>query len=100
MQVTAIPPQTAAVATKQQIPTNGYASCVLSADLLAGSETVGVFIMAGNTWLPVLNSSGAAVTLTTAVPVVELTAGPMYGVTKDATVGNCGVYADLGTCVR
>ena len=70
------------------------APVVISADALATTETVSVFVLAGSAWVAVPDGIGSTVTLTATNPMVALTPGPKYAVTKSTTAGACGVYAD------
>lgn len=93
-QLTLIAPATAAVTTEVGFETNGYANVTLSASGLATTEEVDIKINSGGTWKNHADGSGVIV-LTATKPSVTLPAGPRYGVLKDATAGNCGVYVDL-----
>lgn len=89
---TIIAPQTGAVATQVPRETINYAYVVIGADNLATTETVPLWILIGNTYKRVTDSTGANVALTSTVSAVVLDGGPVYAVTKDATAGSCGVY--------
>lgn len=86
-------PQTAAQAAQLQISTQS-GSVAVSADKLAGAETCPLYMMAGNTWIPVTDLDGKAQALTATVPAIVLAGGPVYGVTKSATAAACGIYVD------
>jgi hypothetical protein len=88
---------TAEVTAKQPVDASAYDAVILSANNLAGAETVSVFQNSGGTWIAV-TEGGSPVTLTASAPSVALEGGPLYAVTKSATVGSCGVFADLKGC--
>jgi hypothetical protein len=94
-QIQVIPSQTAAVTTKAPIETGGYAAVVISANLLAGAEEVDIFFNSGGTWMTAADATGTAIKLTASITSQVLEGGPTYAVVKDATVGACGVFADL-----
>ena len=95
-QSTLISPTTAAVTTKAQIVApRRPAPIVVSADNLATGESCSLYMLAGATWVVVADLSGSPVVLTPNIPTVSLAPGPVYGVTKTATAGACGVFVDL-----
>lgn len=83
--------QTAAVAVQRPADTSHYITCMFVAFGLAGAEVATLFVSAGGVWVPLTDRAGAAVTLTLTAPSVCLEGGPVYGVTKSATVGLSGV---------
>jgi hypothetical protein len=89
-----IAPQTAAKQS-DEIPTNMYDSCVVTADNLAGDETVNILVVAGTTLLQVLFPDGTDATLTATIQGCALTGGPTYVFDKSSTAGACGVYLDF-----
>lgn len=90
---TLIPATTAAVVSQVLVQSDKHHAIFLSADNLAGAEEVDIYYRAGNTWVVVADpSTGNAVKLTASIPVQILRGGPLYGVLKDATAGNCSVY--------
>jgi hypothetical protein len=96
--ITVISPVTDAVSAKTAFETNGYERAFLSANLLAGAEEVDIFIDAGGTWVPLPDAAMTGTAkLTATITALELAAGPRYAVTKDATVGACGVFVTVAT---
>lgn len=80
-----------------KVHTSGYASVIISADNLAGAEEVDLYYSSGGTAKLVINESGTTQKLTATISALELKAGPTYMASKDATTGDCGVYAILNT---
>lgn len=95
--ITVIPAATAAQATQQPVESSSYVTVMLVAFGLAGAESCTVYVSAGGVWVPLTDRAGVAVTLTVAAPSVALEGGPVYGVTKSATVGAAGVDAIVQT---
>jgi hypothetical protein len=91
-----VTPATAAQATPQPFDASLYSQVILAADVLAGAETCTVWVKVNGTFVPMSNSAGTAASLTATVPAIVLPGGVIYGVTKAATVGTCGVF---GTAV-
>jgi hypothetical protein len=96
-QITVIAPTTAAVASSASVKINsgGYARIIVSADVLANSEEVDVYTVAGGTAKLATDITGTAQSLTASKNQLEFSAGPTYIFAKDATAGSCGVYVDL-----
>ena len=67
-------------------------SIVVSADTLAGGETVGLFVVAGATNVVVADLQGNPIILTPILPAVCLEGGASYVFVKSATAALCGVY--------
>jgi hypothetical protein len=88
---------TAAVTAKQPFETNGYSGVIVSADNLATTEEVDIFVNVGGTWKTLVDASGTAVKLTATITFQNLQPGPCYAVVKDATAGSCGVFVDYLT---
>lgn len=84
-------PQTAA-ATSNPYDASNYDTIVVSADNLAGGETVTLQVIAGVTPVQVAQLDGTPVNLTATVPSVVLEGGTSYQFVKSATAGLCGVY--------
>jgi hypothetical protein len=71
-----------------------YDDGMLFADGLAGAEEVDIFVMGGQTLIPY--TVGTTVQkLTATAPMLVLQPGVTYSVSKDATVGACGVYVHV-----
>lgn len=69
---------------------------VVSADNLAGAETVNILMISGRTTLQVLMSDNITpATLTAVLQGLVLKGGPTYLFDKSATAGACGVYVDV-----
>lgn len=92
-----IEPTTDAVSTEVDFDSSPYSYVLLAADGLATTETAGLFVRVVDAYVPVVDATGTAVTLTADVGYVQVPGGPVYGVTKDATVAECGVYAITGS---
>lgn len=94
-------PQTGVLTTQTPFDTAAYASVTLSADLLAGAETVTVYQAitppgGTTTYTPAVNSNGAAAVLTASLSACNLPGGLEYAFVKSATAGSCGVYLTPG----
>lgn len=74
----------------------GYTHAALSAEDLAGVEEVDIVKDVGGTWKALTDKDGNVQVLTATITTLVVDAAGRYGVLKDATVGSCGVYADLG----
>lgn len=86
----------AQIAAAELVPlrTDDYESVVLHANGLAGVEEVDILIGGGAT--PVVYSEGGtAVKLTASQPNATLPVGPIYLISKDATVSACSVIASV-----
>lgn len=94
---TIIPPQTAAVATQVDFPSDKYSQIVAIATGLAGVEEVDVYVKVGSTYVIASDSAGAAIKLTATAPTLTLVGGPIYGFLKDATAAAAGVFMALST---
>lgn len=97
---TIIPAQTAAVSTHADFPSDWYENIVAVADNLAGAEEVDVFIKVGTNYVIAYDESGSAYKLTATRTSIPLPGGPIYGFTKDATAGACGVYVALSRAAK
>lgn len=93
-QVQLIASQTAAVTAKAPFNSAGYESVTVSADNLATTEEVDIFVNAGGTWKTAVDATGTAYKLTASITFQTLVAGPIYAATKDVTAGACGVFVD------
>lgn len=100
MQTTVITP-TASAVTEQRLSYKPAAKCdevTFSADVLAGAETIQIYIKVGETLkaITAIDSTGAGVvvTLNADLPSVTLPNGPNYYATKSATADACGLYCD------
>jgi hypothetical protein len=78
----------------------GYEYIIVAADVLAGAEEVDIENLAGATFKTTTNESGTAQKLTASISSLRLTGGTVYRFSKDATVGSCGVYVQLGVPMR
>lgn len=87
-----ITPTTAAVATQVDFDASTYRSVVVAADVLAGAEVATIYAKVNGSYIPMVNSLGAAAGLTALLPAITLPGGFTYGVTKGATAGACGVF--------
>ena len=87
-----IPPGTGAVSTKADFDATLYQTVLIAADVLAGAETATIFVKVNGAYVPMANSAGTAAGLTATVAGVTLPGGVVYGVTKAATAGACGVF--------
>lgn len=94
---TLIPATTAAQAVQQPFPTVGSAFVIVGADNLATIETAPLWILIGATYKPIIDATGTVVTLTAAIPYIQLPGGPIYAATKSATAGACGIYVIGGS---
>lgn len=72
-----------------------YSSIVVSADHLAGAETVPIYVNVGGTLKPLIDDDGVAQTLTATVYMKRLLGGPTYVFGKDETVTATGIYLDF-----
>ena len=93
---TYLQPQAAASTVAQQVrfSTNQYDSVTVSADNLAGAETVTLLVVAGLTARQVTDIYGTVINLTALVSAVALEGGPDYIFVKSATAGVCGIYTN------
>ncbi len=69
-----------------------YDSITVSADALAGGETVQLQSLSGTTAKQVTDLSGTAINLTATLSAVALEGGPQYVFTKSVTAAPCAVY--------
>lgn len=98
MQMTVIAATTAAVATQRVAQSDKAPWIFLAASNLAGAEECDIYVNCEGTWIVVADpATGNAVKLTATIPVQVLRGGPLYGIAKDATAGNCAVTVDYGT---
>lgn len=79
----------------QTCDASNYPSLTVCADNLAGAETVGIYILCGNTWKAMTDSLGNVQKLTASIPAIQLVGGNGYAFTKDATAGACGVWVQF-----
>lgn len=89
---TIIAPTTGAVSTKADFDATNYFQIMIAADALATTETATIFAKVNGAYVPVPNILNTAAGLTATVPAVVLPGGIIYGVTKQATAGACGVF--------
>jgi hypothetical protein len=89
-----IAPQTA-LATSPIYDAGDCDAIIVSADNLAGAETVTLKVMAGATAKQVSDIYGVAVNLTLSCPSVALEGGAQYQFVKSVTAGACGVYVSV-----
>lgn len=98
MQIVLLPAQTGAT-TKTQFSTHGLLSAVISASGLATTERVDLFRNVAGTWVEVVTSAGAAVSLapvgTSPGPSYRLEGGTIYAFDKDVTAGASAVVLDI-----
>lgn len=104
-QITAIAPNASAVAKNAAasvpVDSSGYSAIVVTAaatgDATLGvGETVTPYIVAGDSLIPVVDSSGTAMTLTSTVPMRTFVGGPTYRFAKTSTGAVLiGVFVDL-----
>ena len=90
-------PQTAAspgAPTAVRYRTDQYDSITVSADNLAGGETVTLQVMSGLVGKQVTDIYGTVINLTAAVSAVALEGGPDYIFIKSVTAGACGIYVN------
>lgn len=79
----------------QVCDSSNYPSLTVCADALATTETVGIYILCGNTFKAMTDSLGNVQKLTASIPAIQLVGGNLYGFTKDATASACGVYVQF-----
>lgn len=79
----------------EPVHTAAYRGVSVSADALASSEEVDIYIVIGSTVKALTNVSGTVQVLTASIPALFLEAGPTYVFSKDTTASDCGVYVDL-----
>jgi len=77
-----------------------YPSITVCADALAAAETVGIYILCGNTFNAMTDSAGNVQQLVggaagTAIPALQLVGGNVYGFSKTATAAATGVYVNI-----
>ena len=77
-----------AVSSSQDFNTDQHSRVAISADLLAGAETVNIYVDGK----AVTDNAGTVQKLTATIPILSLQGGINYTVSKDATAGLCGVY--------
>jgi hypothetical protein len=87
-----IPPGTGAVTTKADFDATNYSQVIIAADALATTETCTLFVKVNGAYVPMPNILNTAGGLTAAVPAVVVPGGVVYGLTKQATAGACGVF--------
>lgn len=89
-------PETQATPVLNQVRyrTDQFDSVTVSADNLAGAETVQLLVVAGLTPKQVTDIYGTAINLTATVSAVALEGGPDYVFIKSATAGACGIYTN------
>lgn len=87
-----IPPTTGAVSTKADFDATTYFQVIIAADALATTETATIFVKVNGAYAPMANPAGTAAGLTATVAGITLPGGVVYGVTKQATAGACGVF--------
>lgn len=95
-------PQTGAVTTPAPFYAAAYPFVTVSADNLAGAETVTIYQEITppggiTTYTPAVNGNWGVAVLTAALPSCDLPGGLVYAFTKTATAGLCGVYLTSGT---
>ncbi len=101
-QITVIAPTTDAVAynnasgLSKPFDTTAYSHVSVSADNLATTEEVDIFIVSPTGVKAATNVSGTAQKLTASIPGLALEPGFTYICSKDATASACGVYVNLG----
>jgi hypothetical protein len=91
--ITIVAPQTAGITAK--LNTRKCDTAIVSADNLAGAETVTISQLVNGTAKAVLDAAGDAVVLTATLASVALEGGPMYSLVKSSTAGSCGLFAVL-----
>lgn len=89
---TIIPAGTGAVTTKADFDATTYFQVIIAADALATTETCTIFVKVNGAYVPMANPAGTAAGLTATVAGITLPGGVVYGVTKAATAGSCGVF--------
>jgi hypothetical protein len=87
-------PATTGSATSQVYDASQYDSITVSADNLAGGETVTLQVVAGATPKQITDIYGTVINLTATVSAVALEGGPFYQFVKSATASACAVYVD------
>lgn len=98
MQMTVIAATTSAVVKQREVQSDKAPYVFLAASSLSGAEECDIYFNCEGAWVVVADpDTGNAVKLTAAIPVQVLRGGPLYGITKDATVGSCAVTVDYGT---
>lgn len=93
-QIAFIPPQTAAV-TSGVFDANDCDAIVVSADNLAGAETVTLKVICGANAKQVTDIYAVAINLTATLSAVALEGGAQYQFVKSVTAGLCGVYVSV-----
>jgi hypothetical protein len=91
-----IAPQTGAVVS-QIWDATACDNITVSADFLAGGETVTLQVVAGDTFKQITDIYGTVVNLTATISSVALEGGARYVFTKSATASACGVYVSVKT---
>ena len=86
---------TDAVTTKRAFHTSNYERVQITAFGLAGAEEVDIFFGGGADWEVLADLTGTPLKLTNTINSIEVAAGPLYAVTKDATVGAASVQINL-----
>jgi hypothetical protein len=84
----------------QTFDAGNYPSITVCADALDTAETVGIYILCGNTFNAMTDSAGNVQKLVgggagTAIPALQLVGGNVYGFSKTATAAVCGVYVNI-----
>ena len=93
-QMAFLAPQTAA-ATSGVFDASDCDAIVVSADNLAGAETVGLRVMSGANAKQVTDIYAVAINLSATLPAVALEGGAQYQFVKSVTAGLCGVYVSV-----
>jgi hypothetical protein len=88
---------TTAAKTSAPFEATDAGSIIVSADALAGGETVELFVQVGNATVGYTNVvvayiDGTPAVLTPTLPALCLEGGSNYVFVKSVTVGACGVY--------
>lgn len=84
--------------TAAVIDASAYEWVGISADNLATTEEVDVYVRAGGTWKLAYDEQATpvAIVLTATRCYRELSGGKAYALHKDATAGACAMWADFG----
>lgn len=86
-------PTTAAM-TSNPFDSSQYDSITVSADNLAGAETVTLQVLSGSNAKQITDIYGATINLTAMVSAVVLEGGPVYIFVKSVTAGLCTVIVN------
>lgn len=90
-QIQVIVPTTSAVTTNP-FPTDQYDTLVVSADALAGGETINIQALVGATTVQVLKLDGTNATLTASLLGLIIKGGLPLVFVKSSTASACGLY--------